>query len=57
MGRTADQPTVEGTRARGRLAQWRGRGALALALIGFAVLLALVALGDTAALDLRITVG
>src|SRR5436309_616169 len=43
-----------------RRAQWRGRAALAVALVafvGFAVLLALVLLGDTAAFDLGVSRG
>ena len=46
--------------ARPRRAQWRGRAALAVALVafvGFAVLLALVLLGDTAAFDLAVSRG
>ncbi len=55
-----DQPTPAATGPAGRRAQWRRRGALAVAaqaLVGFAIVLVLVALGDTTAFDLRVTLG
>lgn len=55
-----DQPIAEATGPQGRRAQWRGRTALtvaALALLGFALIWLLVILGDTTALDRRVTVG
>jgi membrane-associated phospholipid phosphatase len=53
-------PATAAELARHSQAQWRGRAALAVALValvGFAVVLALVLLGDTAALDLSVSRG
>jgi undecaprenyl-diphosphatase len=60
MGDTMPQLTPAAIGSQGRLALWRGRTALvvaALALVGFAVTLLLVTLGDARAFDLRVTLG
>lgn len=53
-------PATPGEVARHRHAQWRGQFVFALAvltLLGFAAVMALVVLGDTVALDRRVTLG